>query len=49
MKRLWGVLAILMFCSVLGHGVTRADEPSGIKVGILLPLTGVSAGDKIPQ
>jgi branched-chain amino acid transport system substrate-binding protein len=32
-----------MFCSVLGHGVTRADEPNKIKVGILLPLTGTFA------
>jgi len=43
MKRLWGVLAILMFCSVFGQGVTRADEPKNIKVGILLPLTGTFA------
>ncbi|HXP12840.1 MAG TPA: ABC transporter substrate-binding protein, partial [Stellaceae bacterium] len=43
MKRLWGVLAILMFCGVFAPGVARADEPKNIKVGILLPLTGTFA------
>jgi ABC-type branched-subunit amino acid transport system substrate-binding protein len=45
MKRLWGLLAIYVVCSLLGFGVAvvKAAEPSKIKVGILLPLTGTFA------
>ncbi len=43
MKRLWGVLAICVLCSLAGFGVAKAAEPSKIKVGILLPLTGTFA------
>ncbi len=43
MKNRWGFIALLLFCSALGHGVARADEPAKIKVGILLPLTGTFA------
>jgi branched-chain amino acid transport system substrate-binding protein len=45
MKRLWGRLAIYVLCSLLGLGVAvgNAAEPSTIKVGILLPLTGTFA------
>ncbi len=34
------MLAVLVFCSVLGHGAASAADPDKIKVGILLPLTG---------
>ena len=40
MKRLCTLLAVLVFCSVLGHGAASAADPDKIKVGILLPLTG---------
>ncbi|MDO8534795.1 MAG: ABC transporter substrate-binding protein [Xanthobacteraceae bacterium] len=43
MKRLWSLLAIFAFCSVLGHGAAMAQQPNKIKVGILLPLTGTFA------
>jgi branched-chain amino acid transport system substrate-binding protein len=43
MKRLWGLLAVSVFCSVLGQGATLAQQPNKIKVGILLPLTGTFA------
>ena len=43
MRKLWGLLAVSVFCSALGVGATRADEPNKIKVGILLPLTGTFA------
>jgi branched-chain amino acid transport system substrate-binding protein len=44
MKRPWGLLAIFVICSVLGHGIALAQQPNKIKVGILLPLTGTFAG-----
>ena len=40
MKKLLVFLSIFVFCSVLGYGNTLAANPSKIKVGILLPLTG---------
>jgi len=40
MKKLLIILSILVFCSVFGAGNTLAADPSKIKVGILLPLTG---------
>ena len=43
MKRLWGLLSIFLFCGVLGHGTASAAEPSKVKIGILLPLTGTFA------
>ncbi len=47
MARPWNVLgsvlAIALLCSVTGYGAGAADEPSKIKVGILLPLTGTFA------
>ena len=43
MKKLLGSLSIFLFCSVLGYGAGMAAEPTKIKVGILLPLTGTFA------
>jgi len=43
MKKLWGLLAISVFCGALGVGGAQADEPNKIKVGVLLPLTGTFA------
>jgi len=45
MKKLWGLLAIYVVCSLLAFGVpaAKAAELSKIKVGILLPLTGTFA------
>lgn len=43
MKKLWILLAAMMFCSVFGYGAAVAAEPAKIKVGILLPLTGTFA------
>ena len=43
MRKLWGLLAVYLICSAFGLGAARADEPSKIKVGILLPLTGTFA------
>jgi len=46
MKRLCALLAIAAFCGILGQGAAMADEqtqPTQIKVGILLPLTGTFA------
>jgi branched-chain amino acid transport system substrate-binding protein len=43
MKKLWALLSIFVFCGVFGFGTTIAAEPSKIKVGILLPLTGTFA------
>ena len=40
MKMRWAFLAIFALCSMLGFSVAKAAEPSKIKVGILLPLTG---------
>ncbi len=43
MKKLLTLLSIFLFCNVLGSGASIAAEPSKIKVGILLPLTGTFA------
>ena len=43
MKRLWTLLAVSVFSGILGQGGAIAAEPSHIKVGILLPLTGTFA------
>ncbi len=43
MRKLWGLLAVSLLCSAMGAGAARADEPTKIKVGILLPLTGTFA------
>jgi len=43
MKKLWGLLAISVFCGTLGISTAGADEPNKIKVGVLLPLTGTFA------
>ncbi|MGB8577093.1 MAG: ABC transporter substrate-binding protein [Pseudolabrys sp.] len=43
MKKLWGLLAVSIFCSAFGLGAAGADEPNKIKVGVLLPLTGTFA------
>ncbi|MGP0092437.1 MAG: ABC transporter substrate-binding protein [Xanthobacteraceae bacterium] len=43
MRRLWALLAISTVCGILGHDDARAADPSSIKVGILLPLTGTFA------
>ena len=43
MKKLWGLLAVSVFCGALGVGGAQADEPNKIKVGVLLPLTGTFA------
>jgi ABC-type branched-subunit amino acid transport system substrate-binding protein len=43
MKKLLTLLSIFLFCNVLGSAATIAAEPSKIKVGILLPLTGTFA------
>jgi branched-chain amino acid transport system substrate-binding protein len=43
MKRLLGVLAGLVLSSMLPHGAALAVDPTHIKVGVLLPLTGTFA------
>jgi len=43
MKKLLVLLSILAFCSFLVPGNVLAGQPSSIKVGILLPLTGTFA------
>ncbi len=43
MKRFWTFLAAAAVTSTLGHGPAAAAEPTHIKVGILLPLTGTFA------
>jgi branched-chain amino acid transport system substrate-binding protein len=44
MKKFAGVLSLLAVCGALGYGsAAAAAEPSKIKVGILLPLTGTFA------
>ena len=43
MKKLLSLLSVFLFCSVFGYGAGMAAEPSKIKVGILLPLTGTFA------
>jgi ABC-type branched-subunit amino acid transport system substrate-binding protein len=43
MKRLWSLLAVCVYCGVLGSGAAPAAEPDKIKVGVLLPLTGTFA------
>ena len=43
MKKLLSLLLIFLFCSIFGYGTSMAAEPSKIKVGILLPLTGTFA------
>ena len=43
MKRLLGLLAGLAFSGVLPHGAAFAADPTSIKVGVLLPLTGTFA------
>ncbi|WP_291555992.1 ABC transporter substrate-binding protein [Bradyrhizobium sp.] len=43
MKKLFALAAALIICGVLGQSAVRADEPTKIKVGILLPLTGTFA------
>src|ERR1035441_4202214 len=43
MKKLFALAATLLVCGVLGQSAVRADEPTKIKVGILLPLTGTFA------
>ena len=43
MKMRWGVLAIAVLCSLFGFGPAKAADPTQIKVGILLPLTGTFA------
>ena len=40
MKMRWAFLATLVLSSVLGFNTAKAAEPTKIKVGILLPLTG---------
>lgn len=40
MRGMRGKLAVSLLCGVLGSGAAYADQPSKIKVGILLPLTG---------
>ena len=44
MKMRWAFAALFALCSVLGFGPAKAAEPSKIKVGILLPLTGTVRG-----
>ena len=36
----WTSVVAAVFCSVIGIGIANAAEPTQIKVGILLPLTG---------
>lgn len=43
MKRLWGLLAIVLLCSVPAHAPAMVQQPNKIKVGVLLPLTGTFA------
>jgi branched-chain amino acid transport system substrate-binding protein len=42
-KRLAALLSILLLCVVLAPGAALAADPTKIKVGILLPLTGTFA------
>ena len=44
MKKLSALAAALAVLGVLGQSAVRADEPTKIKVGILLPLTGTVCG-----
>jgi branched-chain amino acid transport system substrate-binding protein len=43
MKKLAGLISLLAVCGILGSGSVLAAQPSKIKVGILLPLTGTFA------
>ncbi len=43
MKKSFALVAMLVSCGIFGQSAARADEPSKIKVGILLPLTGTFA------
>ncbi|MBI5911148.1 MAG: ABC transporter substrate-binding protein [Betaproteobacteria bacterium] len=43
MKRLWSLLAASVLLGALGQGPANAADPTKIKVGILLPLTGTFA------
>jgi len=43
MKKLFALAAGLAVCGLFGHSAVRAAEPTKIKVGILLPLTGTFA------
>jgi branched-chain amino acid transport system substrate-binding protein len=43
MRRSWALLAVAALCGAVTSAAVRADEPNKIKVGILLPLTGVFA------
>jgi ABC-type branched-subunit amino acid transport system substrate-binding protein len=43
MKKFIILLSILVLVGVLGYGGAMAANPSKIKVGILLPLTGTFA------
>jgi branched-chain amino acid transport system substrate-binding protein len=43
MKKLAGLLAIFLALGMTGNNAAGADEPSKVKVGILLPLTGTFA------
>ena len=40
MKRLWSLFAAVAVTTMLGQGPARAADPTSIRVGILLPLTG---------
>src|ERR1700690_4115526 len=40
MKMRWALAALFALCSVLGFSPAKAADPTKIKVGILLPLTG---------
>ena len=40
MKMRWAFLAIFVLCGMFGFSPAKAAEPTKIKVGILLPLTG---------
>ena len=33
MRRLWSLLAVSLFCGVVGHGTAVAQQPNKIKVG----------------
>jgi ABC-type branched-subunit amino acid transport system substrate-binding protein len=43
MKKLAGVLAVALICSLCAFGAAAAAEVNRIKIGILLPLTGTFA------
>jgi len=43
MRRVSSILSMLTVCSLLASGSCFSDEPTQIKVGILLPLTGTFA------